>query len=299
MSPVRLPLAAAGLAAVLLTHAAQPAYAEMRVGVREFVPADTASGNAAAGLHDMLFSDLAALILEAAGKQRCEIVILGVSDKMEEGRQLEKHLQEEGLIDPSTAVPVKPLEVNTLVDGVVRESADQISWYVEVSGADGAVITRDEGSVPVAERLSVTTKIAERLMSRLCPKKAWHLSARYNDLALDGVVCDIGKPFSVRGTGETAGIVFSFTPADQKGGTFTVGGTAGGVPWSGGGSYTVTVDGEGGSGNMPIVGSWQIKTPVGVFGDSGTIPGKLTAAPDCKAKDQAIEKPSAKKKKSG
>lgn len=299
MSPVRLPLAAAGLAAVLLTLAAQPAYAEMRVGVREFVPADTASGNAAAGLHDMLFSDLAALILEAAGKRRCEIVILGVSDKMEEGRQLEKQLQEEGLIDPSTAVPVKPLEVNTLVDGAVRESADQISWYVEVSGADGAVTTRDEGSVPVAERLSVTTKIAERLMSKLCPKKAWHLSARYNDLALDGVVCDIGKSFSVRGTGETAGIVFSFTPADQKGGTFTVGGTAGGVPWSGGGSYTVTVDGEGGSGNMPIVGSWQIKTPVGVFGDSGTIPGKLTAAPDCKARDQPIEKPSAKKKKPG
>ena len=91
--------------------------------------------------------------------------------------------------------------------------------------------------------------------------------------------------------------LFSFTPADQKGGTFTVGGSGGGVPWSGGGSYTVTVNGEGGS--MPIVGSWQIKTPVGVFGDSGTIPGKLTAAPDCKATDQPTEKSSAKKKKSG
>jgi hypothetical protein len=297
MSPFRLPLAVAGLAAALLTVAAQPARAEMRVGVREFVSADAASGNAAAGLHDMLFSDLAAMILEAAGKQRCAIVILGISDKMEEGRQLERRLQDEGLIDPSTAVPVKPLEVDTFVDGVVRESADQISWHVEVSGADGTVITRDEGSVPVAERLSVTTKIAERLMSRLCPKKAWHLSARYNDLALDGVICDLSKPFSMRGTGETAGIVFSFTPADQKGGTFTVGGSGGGVPWSGGGSYTVTVNGEGGS--MPIVGSWQIKTPVGVFGDSGTIPGKLTTAPDCKAKDQPTEKPAAKKKKSG
>ena len=217
MSPFRLPLAVAGLAAALLTVAAQPARAEMRVGVREFVSADAASGNAAAGLHDMLFSDLAAMILEAAGKQRCAIVILGISDKMEEGRQLERRLQDEGLIDPSTAVPVKPLEVNTFVDGVVRESADQISWHVDVSGADGTVITRDEGSVPVAERLSVTTKIAERLMSRLCPKKAWHLSARYNDLALDGVICDLSKPFSMRGTGETAGIVFIFHAGGPEG----------------------------------------------------------------------------------
>jgi hypothetical protein len=48
-------------------------------------------------------------------------------DKMEEGRQLERRLQDEGLVDPSTVVLVKPLEVNTFVDGVVRESADQIS----------------------------------------------------------------------------------------------------------------------------------------------------------------------------
>jgi hypothetical protein len=123
-------------------------------------------------------------------------------DKMEEGRQLERRLQDEGLVDPSTVVPVKPLEVNTFVDGVVRESADQISWHVEVSGADGTVITRDEGSVPVAERLSVTTKIAERLMSRLCPNKARHLSARYNDLALEDVICDLSKPFRPAQTGE-------------------------------------------------------------------------------------------------
>ena len=71
------------------------------------------------------------------------------------------------------------------------------------------------------------------------------------------------------------------------------------MPWSGGGSYTVTVTVNGEGGSMPIVGSWQIKTPVGVFGDSGTFPGKLTAAPDCKAKDQPTEKPAAKKKKSG
>jgi len=78
-------------------------------------------------------------------------------DKMEEGRQLERRLQDEGLVDPSTVVQVKPLEVNIFVDGVVRESADQISW---------------------------------------------HLSARYNDLALEDVICDLSKPFRPAQTGE-------------------------------------------------------------------------------------------------
>jgi len=105
---------------------------------------------------------------------------------------------------------------------------------------------------------------------------------------------EICPVFTIRGAGETAGIIFSSTPADETHGSFTVGGTAGGVPWSGGGSYTVASQDAGG--RMSIVGSWQIETPVGVFGVSGTIPGRLTAAPDCKSEDQPTERNSGKKK---
>jgi hypothetical protein len=286
---------AGGLWPMFLSVLAVSAHAELRVGVKEFVPRDAGSANTAAGIRDMLFNDLATQILDAAAKRRCDISMIDIRERVEEARQTEKRLQDEGHIDPTTAVPAEPLSVNTVVEGAVGESGGEISWHVEVVAADGTLIASDEGAVAEAERLSVTRKIAERLMSRLCPAKAWYLKAQYNDLVLDDVICDFSAPFKVRGTGETAGIVFSFKPADDKGGGFTVGGTAGGVPWSGGGTYTVETHGE--AGEMPIKGSWRITTPVGIFGDAGTIPGKLSAAPDCKTGDHQQTKPKAKKKK--
>jgi hypothetical protein len=52
-----------------------------------------------------------------------------------------------------------------------------------------------------------------------------------------------------------------------------VAGSAGGVPWSGGGTYVAELKEEAGS--MAMKGAWSIKTPVGVFPYSGTIKGKL------------------------
>ncbi len=271
------------------------AHAETRVGIKEFIPRDAGSSNTAAGVHDMLFNDLATRILDAAGKRRCDISMIDISERTEEARQTEKHLQGEGHTDPATAVPVEPLNVNTFLEGAVGESGGEISWHIEVVGADGVPIAQDEGSVSVGERLSVTRKIAERLMSRLCPAKAWNLKARYNDLVLDDLICDLSAPFKVRGKGETAGIVFSFTPADDKGGAFSIGGTAGGVPWSGQGTYMITTNGE--TGEMPIEGAWRITTPVGSFGDAGTIPGKLSAAPNCRLGDPQQTKPEGKTKR--
>jgi len=287
-------LSAGGLWLTSLGLLAVPAHAEIRVGVKDFVPRDAGSANTAAGIHDMLFNDLAAQILEAAAKRRCDISMIDISERSEEARRTEQRLQAEGHTDPATAVPVEPLNVNNFVEGAVGESGGEITWSVEVVAADGTPIARDEGTVAEAERLSVTRKIAERLMSRLCPAKAWHLKARYNDLVLDEVICDLSQPFNVRGKGETAGIVFSFKPADDKGGAFTIGGTAGGVPWSGEGTYMVNTNGE--AGEMPIKGSWRITTPVGSFGDAGTIPGELSAAPDCKTAEQQQTKPKGKKK---
>lgn len=277
------PFPAGGLWILFLGLFALSAHAEMRVGVKEFVPRDANSANSAAGVRDMLFNDLAAQVLEAAAKRRCDISMIDISQRTEEARQTEKRLQQGGHTDPATAVPVEPLDVNTFVEGAVGESGGEISWHVEVVGADGTPIAQDQGTVAEGERLSVTRKIAERLMSRLCPAKAWHLTAKYNDLMLDDVICDLSAPFNVRGKGETAGILFSFKPADDKGGAFTIGGTAGGVPWSGEGTYTVKTQGE--AGEMPIRGAWRITTPVGSFGDAGTISGKLSAAPNCRAGD--------------
>ena len=126
----------------------------------------------------------------------------------------------------------------------------------------------DSGTAPSGSNdqvLAASEAIATRLVQALSAT-GYRFTARYNDLALDGVVCDLGKPFTIRGTSETPGMLFSMTP---KG--------AGGVPRSGGGTYVQNLDGAGG-GTLAMAGKWQIKTQVGVFGGSGTIPGRLAPA---------------------
>ena len=106
------------------------------------------------------------------------------------------------------------------------------------------------------------------------------MKARYNDLVINDVVCDLTQPFVLHGSGATAGIALSMIPSGDGGGSFGVSGTAGGVPWSGGGSYTHNVGDKGGK--MAITGTWTITSPVEKFSDSGTIKAKLTEEEGCK-----------------
>lgn len=292
MSVFRLSIAAAFAALFPL-----PAQSETIIGFPPFRPADAASDLASRQITDFVMTGLVEQFNRESADSPCRFSVQEQSALVERARTGEQVLEKQGYMPPGTAPQGQTPAADWHISGTVTSANGTISWTISLTdAATGRIVAGDKGSMAEDELFTFAPGIAKRIFSDLCPKKAWRLTARYNDLALNGVICDITKPFTIPGTGETAGIVFSFTPSDQKGGTFTVGGTAGGVPWSGGGSYTVTVMGEGGSGSMPIVGSWQIKTPVGVFGDAGTIPGKLTAAPDCKAKDPPIERPSAKKK---
>jgi len=293
MSVFRLTTAAAFFALAPL-----PAQSETIIGFPPFRPSDAASDLASRQLTDFVMTGLVEQFNRESADSPCRFSIQEQSALVERARTGEQVLEQQGYMPPGTAPQGQAPAADWRISGTVTSANGTISWTISMTdAATGRLVAEDRGSMAADDLFTAAPGIAKRIFSDLCPKKAWRLTALYNDLALNGVICDITRPFTIRGTGETAGIAFSFTPSDRKGGTFTVGGSAGGVPWSGGGSYTVTVNGEGGS--MPIVGSWQIKTPVGVFGDSGTIPGKLTAAPDCKATDQPTEKSSAKKKKSG
>ena len=53
----------------------------------------------------------------------------------------------------------------------------------------------------------------------------------------------------------------------EGGGSWTQSGNAAGVAWSGGGSYTLALDGDG-SGRIEARGSSSIATPMGRFSDS-------------------------------
>ena len=303
MHPRPVMICAAILAAAL-SLSATPTRAEQRIAVREVLPANPASELVAKQIQHLVDADLAMLIEKARDEGSCEAVMIDMSGTVAKARAVEKKLMDEGY-SPKNLV-IEELRIGTFIDGVVGIGDGDVTWVMQVTDADGKLIADDKGFLGEDKVAEAAEKIAKNLFDKLCKKKAYHAKGRYNDLAINHTVCDLTKPFTMPGTGATAGILFSLTPKGD-GGSFTVGGTAGGVPWSGGGNYTVSVDDSGGG--MALTGAWKITTPVGVFGDSGTIKLTLTKAGDCgtekkqlKAKQAPTAKTppkSAQKKKQG
>jgi hypothetical protein len=166
-----------------------------------------------------------------------------------------------------------------LVHGVVGEADGSLDFVLDIVGPGDAVVGRIEGSVKAGDVIAAGQEIARQAAEIVCAKKAaWHVSVGYYDLTIDQAVCDVTVPFVLTGSGASAGLSFSLVP-DGSGGTWTVGGLAAGVPWSGGGDYTLATGG--GAGQMALSGAWQITSPMGVYKDSGTIPAVLTALEPC------------------
>lgn len=91
-----------------------------------------------------------------------------------------------------------------------------------------------------------------------------------NDFHGTGTICDLKKPFVIAGSGLT----MDFTPSSESSGTYDLTGNAGGVTWSGGGTYTVTVSTAGTSGRLVSRGVNRIRTPRGSY--SGQVTAKFT-----------------------
>lgn len=92
---------------------------------------------------------------------------------------------------------------------------------------------------------------------------AYRIKGGQNDFFANVVVCSLSGPFDIK---STAGIVMHMSGGDG-GGSWTQSGHAGGVAWSGGGSYTLKLD-EDGSGWIEASGKSNIATPMGRFSDS-------------------------------
>ncbi len=71
-----------------------------------------------------------------------------------------------------------------------------------------------------------------------------------NEFHGTGTICDLNKPFLIAGSGYR----LSFTPSSSSGGAYDLGGNAGGVPWSGGGTYTVALNSAGTGGKLVATG---------------------------------------------
>ena len=91
-----------------------------------------------------------------------------------------------------------------------------------------------------------------------------------------GVICDIAKTFTIKGGGN----VVTFEPTSEKGGNYSYKGTMQGFGVFGRGTYTVAYQGE-----VPVgitgTGVGSVKTPLGVFSNSGTEKYVLTPRDGC------------------
>jgi len=93
-----------------------------------------------------------------------------------------------------------------------------------------------------------------------------------------GVICDLREPFTISGSG----LKLSFTPTDAGAGSYKLSGNAGGVSWSGNGSYTVALNDSANSGKLATKGVNTISTPRGTFSDEAVATFTLRAIAGCR-----------------
>lgn len=239
-------------------------------------------GKVVQGLSDLLIVDLVNLINPGPDAKNgpyksCKMRVIEWTRRGE--LESELAFQQTPYVDPATrGSPGDLIDPNMLVTSHVSSQGGVVKWTMNVtSRLPGSSKITLSGQVPRSELLSgLTRSMADELAKKLCKPEGFEVTARFNDLSLGGTICDPAKPFTLKGKGKTSGIVFTFTPSNEETGSFAVGGTAGGVPWTGGGNYELHQ--KEGIGTLTMTGKWSIKTPVGVFPGAGTIPGKLTPA---------------------
>ena len=237
-------------------------------------------GHFANRLGDLVLTDLVTLLNDDPEFKSCKAKVVEVTRRDEVEKEIE--FQQSKYVDPATAAkPGQIMDPTHVVSGHIAASGGGYEYLVEVTQfPGGSRIFQKNEKFDASATLDQSGVLAREILKKLCEKTPIHIEAAYNDLVISQDVCDYKNPFTLRGSGPAAGIVFSMQPAGEEGGIFAVGGTAAGVPWSGDGFYSLSlVDG---SGTIEIIGSWKITTPAGVFGDSGTIPGTVSkASEDC------------------
>lgn len=76
---------------------------------------------------------------------------------------------------------------------------------------------------------------------------SYAISGNAGPMKVSGTACDLTKPFTVSGGGGGMTVKFSYAPAGATGGKVSYTGGGPGAPMSGTGTYTVTLDGKGGT----------------------------------------------------
>ncbi|HEV2574132.1 MAG TPA: hypothetical protein VGU72_20530 [Beijerinckiaceae bacterium] len=257
---------------------AMPATAEIRMAMGSVLvmnPGDTAPGQVAS-FENALRSAIAAAVEKAQSNGRCDVKAVDVSQEAIRGRQTEEMLQNKGY-SQKNGLSQSKVVVSDAVNGAAGFDNDGgLDYVLDVTNlVTGKTVAWLEGNVKNSNLIETADKIAADLVDQLCKKKVYHYTVSAHDLVIDHMICDLTKPFSLSPKGKMSGQRYTFTPAGETGGAFSLGGSAGGVPWSGGGSYTQTVSDTGGT--LTMNGTWKVSAPVGGFSRNASIPGRLEA----------------------
>jgi hypothetical protein len=250
--------------------------AQIRVAVGTFITANTNTAPVDAERMESAFrAALAHAIFEANESGECDIVNVDIGKQTLQGRATEKMLMDTGL-SPKDGVKIEKFIISDVINGVVGFDGDGGFDFVLQSEnlISGKKLKQVEGNSRESTLGTDAEKAAKAFVDEMCKYKPFRLQARFNDLQIDALICDPTKPFTFNGRGATAGLKFSLTPSGDAGGSWTVAGKAGGVPWDGGGSYVQALDDK--AGTLKMKGKWTLHSPVGSYSYAGTIPGKVT-----------------------
>lgn len=107
------------------------------------------------------------------------------------------------------------------------------------------------------------------------PPRAWFAEGGLDEFHGTGTICDLSKPFTIRGSGNT--VTFVATGAGT--GTYTYSGVMSGFGVRGEGTWSARVDAAGGT--LTGTGEGCVETPVGARCAVDTERYTLTPAPSC------------------
>lgn len=103
---------------------------------------------------------------------------------------------------------------------------------------------------------------------------SYKITGNAGPMAVTGTACNLAKPFTVSGGGGGMTVTFSYAPSSETGGKVSYTGGGPGAPMAGAGTYTVTLDGKGGTIKQTHTGKVQIP-----FGGSATHTDTLKLTP--------------------
>jgi hypothetical protein len=87
---------------------------------------------------------------------------------------------------------------------------------------------------------------------------SYAISGNAGPMKVSGTACNLAKPFTVSGGGGGMTVTFSYAPSSETGGKVSYTGGGSGAPMAGAGTYTVTLDGKGGTIKQTHTGKVQI-----------------------------------------